>query len=86
MSQAGYNITSTATQAASVMSASYRPSLSSGGAPICAQASSTGYYADLSVGGKIISSLASSQVGTGHKYRCSICNDVYTCLYIQSTI
>jgi hypothetical protein len=45
------------------MSASYRPSLSSGGAPICAQASSTGYYADLSVGGKIISSLASSQVG-----------------------
>jgi hypothetical protein len=63
MSQAGYNITSTATQAASVMSASYRPSLSSGGAPICAQASSTGYYADLSVGGKIISSLASSQVG-----------------------
>jgi hypothetical protein len=33
----------------------YRPALSSGGAPICAAANSTlGYYADLSVGGRII--------------------------------
>jgi len=42
----------------------YIPALSSGGAPICAAASSTlGYYADLSVGGKILSPLANAATG-----------------------
>jgi hypothetical protein len=61
ISQSGNNSTSATTLGVDALAAQYRPALSSGGAPICAALASTiGYHADLSVGGRILSSLANA--------------------------
>ena len=66
VSQSGVNTFALADVGTSALAAQYRPAMSSGGAVICSAANSTiGYYADLSVGGKILSPLASTAVGTG---------------------